>query len=276
VSESEQSSSRRALLTAALGGAAAVAAQAALPIAAQAHDVDDVQLGAPNSSATTTEIDASADNVDAFKGTATGTGAGVAGAAASGPGVRADSDVVAGVYAVSGDDSGAAPLANTASTGAYGYTPTSPDPDNFFGAGLWGDSPDVGVYGSGTTGVFGSGAVGVEGDGFNSGGIGVLGYAGDPGTAGVYGYAGANDRWGLYVQGRVHFSRSGRSTIAAGHASKTISKAGVTSSSLVFAVLRSNRSGRWVRAVVPASGKFTVYLNNAVTKSTDIVWWILN
>jgi hypothetical protein len=41
-------------------------------------------------------------------------------------------------------------------------------------------------------------------------------------------------------------------------------------------VLRSNRSGRYVRAVVPTAGSFTIYLNTTVTSSTYVVWFVLN
>src|SRR3954471_22584361 len=69
--------SRRALLAAAAGGAAALAASAALPLAAVAHDADDVALGTDNPSTSTTSItDSTADN-NAFTAAATGTGFGV-------------------------------------------------------------------------------------------------------------------------------------------------------------------------------------------------------
>ena len=78
------------------------------------------------------------------------------------------------------------------------------------------------------------------------------------------------------VRGKALFSRSGRTTIAAGQSTKKINLTGVTWSSLVFAVLRSNRSGRYVRAVVPTTGSFTIYLNTSVTSSTYVVWFVVN
>ena len=110
----------------------------------------------------------------------------------------------------------------------------------------------------------------------NTGGVGVFGYSGDPSTIGVHAYAGSTDRVALKVTGKAQFSRSGRATILAGASTKAITLAGVTTGSLVFAVLGSNRSGRWVRAVVPAAGKFTIYLNTSVTSSTFVTWWVLN
>ena len=61
-----------------------------------------------------------------------------------------------------------------------------------------------------------------------------------------------------------------------GASSKTISLAGVTSSSKVFGVLATNRGGRWIRAIVPASGKFTVYLNTTLISSAVVSWFVLD
>jgi hypothetical protein len=129
---------------------------------------------------------------------------------------------------------------------------------------VWGDSPDIGVYGSGSWGVIGYGGIGVQGWAYGSGGWGVRAVAT------------ASDQIALKVEGKVQFSRSGRSTVSSGHSSITVSVAGVSSSSRVFAQIASNRSGRWVRSVVPTTGKFTIYLNTSVTTSTFVIWWILN
>lgn len=91
---------------------------------------------------------------------------------------------------------------------------------------------------------------------------------------GVYAQADTNGT-ALHAQGRVTFSRSGRLTITAGHASVTKSVAGLTSSSLVFAVVQSGSGGVWVRKVSPYSGKFTVRLNKSVARSTVIAWFAL-
>ena len=50
----------------------------------------------------------------------------------------------------------------------------------------------------------------------------------------------------------------------------------MATNSRVFAVLASNRSGRYVRAVVPAAGKFTIYLNTTVTSTTVVTWFVLD
>ncbi|HEY4751927.1 MAG TPA: hypothetical protein VIH37_01505, partial [Candidatus Limnocylindrales bacterium] len=80
----------------------------------------------------------------------------------------------------------------------------------------------------------------------------------------------------LSVSGKAHFSRSGRSAIAAGKSSLKVTLAGTTASSKVFAVLATSATGRFVRAVVPASGSFTVYLNTTVAAKSYLSWFVLD
>lgn len=246
-SEPNAPRSRRALLTAAAGGAAAMAASAAMPLTAAAADDDPVLVGGEHTGETTTSITTtSADPVNApqvaFKAHA----------------VNADR---AGLLGSAGDETGIG-TEFTGFTGIYGWSETA-NSDTAFGTGVWGDSEDVGVYGSGSIGAWGDGFIGVRGDG-GVGGIGVQAVASS--ATGI----------GLAVSGKVQFSRSGRSTIGAGKASIKVILAGTTSSSRVFAVLHSNRSGRYVRAVVPTTGSFTIYLNTTVTSSTYVAWFVLN
>ena len=257
--------SRRALLAAAAGGAAALAASAALPLTAMAHDPDDLQLGAVNFGPTTTTLHSSALDVDTFVALSANDnmGSGVVGYGARAPGVRAYSGVNAALYAVNGDDSNAATQTQTTTTGVYGWAPTAADPLLSVGSGVWGDSDDIGVFGSGGTGVYGFGAVGVVGESTST-------------SAGVLALAKSATDLALDVVGKVRFSRSGRSSVAAGQSTKTIKLAGVTSGSRVFAVIHSNRSGRWVRAVVPTTGSFKIYLNATVSSSTYVAWFVLN
>jgi hypothetical protein len=168
----------------------------------------------------------------------------------------------AALVATTGDETAAATLTQTASTGIYGWAPTLNDPD-FFATGVWGDGEDVGTYGSGTVGVMGDGVVGVVGRA-DLGGSGIQAINFDP--TGV----------ALQVYGKVQFSRSNKNTIGAGKSSLKVNLAGVTSSSRVFAVLHSNRAGRYVRAVVPTTGSFTIYLNTTVTSATYVAWFVLN
>jgi hypothetical protein len=248
--------SRRALLTAAAGAAGAIVASAALPLTVAAHDADDVQLGTDNATTTQTTLTNSGADGTALAGHATGTGTGF--------GVEGTSAGAAGVFAwsVTAPDAGFDP-AVTKFTGVFGSAPTGVG--NTPGTGVWGDSPDYGVYGTGGVGVFGNGFVGVEGDANeNAGSIGV--WAWSPSTAQV----------ALKVTGKVSFSRSGRVAMSTRAVTRSVSLTGVTTTSKVFAVLATSESGRWVRAVVPASGKFTIYLNAALTSSAVVSWFVLD
>ena len=246
--------SRRALLVAAAGGAAALAASAALPMAVAAHDTDDVQKGIDNPTTATTSITNSTADLTALAGAALNDGFGVQGSSTLAAGVLG--------WSVTEPDVTRFPPGSTAYTGVFGSAPAG-DGVTTVGTGVWGDSDDTGVFGSGSLGVLGYGGVGVEGDAFGPGGIGVYAF-GDP------------TQTALYVNGKVFFSRSGRSTIGSNKTSILVKLAGVTSGSRVFAVLHSNKAGRWVRAVVPASGKFTIYLNTKVTSATYVAWFVVN
>jgi hypothetical protein len=252
--------SRRAILAAAAGAAGAAAANAALPLSVAAAPAN-MQTESDNATtATTTVTDSGADST-ALAGHATGTGAGY--------GLEGTSGGAAGVFAWSvaspttwwSDPAFAASF--TQYTGVFGGAPEG-DHVDFVGSGVWGDSPDTGVYGSGSIGV----------EGF--GGWGVAGFAnGTTGSVGVLAQADLPNR-ALYVDGKAHFSRSGRATIGTGKSSIKVTLAGTSSASRVFAVLHSNRAGRYVRAVVPTTGSFTIYLNTTVTSATYIAWFVLD
>jgi len=130
------------------------------------------------------------------------------------------------------------------------------------------DSPPngAGVHGHGTTcpGVLGTSENGGPGVyGYSNIGIGVLASA-------PLGYP------ALWVDGRAHFRLSGRTAMSAGHSTFTKTLSGVTTSSIVIAVLQSNESGISVRAAVPSSGKFAVYLTKALTSSAVVGWIVIN
>ena len=116
------------------------------------------------------------------------------------------------------------------------------------GIGVWGDSPDIGVYGSGGSGVVGFGAIGVEGQTNDQ-----------AGSVGVWAEARNTSQIALKVKGKVSLSRSGRTTMLSGASSKTIPLAGVTSSSKVFGVLATNCGGRGSgrSCLLPASSPCT-------------------
>jgi len=88
----------------------------------------------------------------------------------------------------------------------------------------------------------------------------------------------AGGRTALQVQGVARFSRSGRAAFAAGQASKAVTvPGGLTGTSFALAVLNTNRSGIFVRAVVPnaSTEKITIYLNKAVPGTTQCAWMVL-
>ena len=245
--------SRRALLAAAAGGAAALAAHAALPLTAIAADPNDVVLGADNSTTTPTIISNTADPGTAFGAAGTGTGYGVSANSTGGAGSFS--------WSITAPDWWQTEYG--AYTGAFGFAPEHPDPE-IAATGVWGDSPDWGVYGSGGVGVYGYGGVGVIGSSSNTSYPGVLAY-------------GATDTSpALQVVGKVKFNRAGRKTIGAGKSSIAVTMAGVTTTSKILAVLNSNRSGRYVRAVVAGSGKFTIYLNSSVSSSTYVAYFVFD
>lgn len=244
--------SRRALLAAAPGGAAALAASAAMPLAVAAADPNDVVKGTDNATTATTSITNSTDASDAFGATATGAGAGIVGGSTG----------AAGLVAWSSTAAGSVDRAMTQFTGAYGWSPAA-FTDGSVGVGVWGDSPDWGVFGSGSVGIYGYGGVGVVGEG-SGGGPGLLALGS------------TTSDYALEVVGKAKFSRSGRKSIAKGKSSVVVTLAGTTTTSKVFAILASNRGGRYVRAAVPAAGKFTVYLNTSVTSTSTIAWFVLD
>lgn len=251
--------SRRALLAAAAGSVAAVAASAALPLGVAA---------APT--AMMTEFTNTASDVTELWGNGNGSNTFVAraGAMNAGHGLLGTSVAASGVAGWSVNP----PISYwpefvpsvTKWTGVFGTAPASTDAD-YQGSGVWGDSPEIGVFGSGTWGCAGYGAIGVEGDANDN-----------PGSVGVWAYAPSTAQSALKVTGKVSFSRSGRTNIASGQSQLLINLAGVATNSRVFAVLASNRSGRYVRAVVPAAGKFTIYLNTTVTSTTVVTWFVLD
>jgi len=265
--------SRRALLAAAAGGAAAVAASAAAPLTVSAAPTPMLTETA-NASAAETSLADSGDRTTAFATSNVGVAptllasnaAGVATTAGeTDPNDPGGITSAAAVYAFSPNNTGAAPYWATTYTGVYAWSPATTLPTGFATA-VWGDSEEVGTYGSGGVGVRGDGFYGMVAAGSVGGGTGLLAWGGN----------GSGNDVALDVRGKFKFSRGGRSTIGAGKSSIKVNLAGVSFSSHVFAVLRSNRASRYVRAVVPTTGSFTIYLNATVSSSTYVVWFVLN
>jgi hypothetical protein len=258
---------RRSLLTAAAGGAAALAVSAIKPAGVAAAPAN-MQTESDNPTTNdATGVTNSTDGVTALYGSAAGNGTGVEGTSETGKGLRGHSMDTsdpqnntdnAGVVGVAGDVGAIA--SSIALTGVYGYADTTPDSNFAVGSGVWGDSPDIGVFGGGSIGVIGDG------------GFGVLGSTSVTDGAGVFAESTVGDAVALAVDGRAVFSRSGRATVNGGSKKEVVNLAGCTSNTLVIAVLAQNRDGRYVRAAVPESGKFTIYLNANVGSNTKVSW----
>lgn len=225
--------SRRAVVTAALGAAGALAASALVgPAPASAAANGNVQLGAglsdsDNDSAVETRVNGTADGMTTFAAVQVGSGIGLFSYTDTGIGVLAvGSSSGKGLDARSTSGPGATGASYTGS-GVYGYTGSTAAPAL--------SGPDAGVVAR---------AVGPS-------------------------------KLALRVMGRASFSLSGKATIATNHSSVTVTKAGVTTSSLIIATPRTNRAGVYVQAAIPKAGKFTVFLSKKVSGPTDVSYLVL-
>jgi hypothetical protein len=148
-----------------------------------------------------------------------------------------------------------------------------------------GGSANIGVRGSAdgenSTGVLGYSSNGIGVGGSSLTGVAVMGTTANPGAIAVFGYspegvgvrARSNVGTALDVVGKAVFSRSGRVTVPPGSHSVAHTVAGLTSSSMVFAVVETGDATTWVRKVSPTSGRFTVLLNKKVTTPTRVAWF---
>ena len=248
IDSTDRVTSRRAILTAALGGAAAIGVQAlATAPGVRAVDVPAL-LNVSNAATARTTISAglATDATLAVANTDAGYGARITADPTNGAGT--------GAWVAVGDATNAWDLTTsqltTAETGVYGYSDTSA----LNAAGVWGDS------------IQGTGGVG-------TGDYGVLGAS--AGAAGVYAQGIAPAR-ALVVDGSAHFTMSGRISVYKTKTSASKAVTGVTSASLVFAVLATARTGVYVRAAVASAGKVTVYLNKAPGLSTNVNFVVLD
>ena len=289
--------SRRAVLAAAIGGAAAAATAGLIRPEGVRADSSPLMTEVDNPTGPTTSISSGYSSVDdvAFQVSIADLATGIRGISPSGVGVKGE------------NTAGGAGVLGTSSNGATGVAGFSGDPANYPGvgdqAGVFGygtapaGNPDalnegvlgignaVGVWGAAAIGVVGQGAPGVFGfgDGLGPPGqyaTGLYGYSGDnppspPNNVGVFAAAGATGT-ALQVVGKVRFDRAGKATIKKGQSKYKKTLAGATTSSQIFAVLRTYRSGTHVAAVVPHTGYFYVYLNKALTADTDVSYFVVN
>jgi hypothetical protein len=139
----------------------------------------------------------------------------------------------------------------------------------------------IGVYGT-TEGQAGTSGIGVFGE---TAGLGsaVYGEATANG-AGVFGdttngtgvQARSTNGTALNVLGKAKFSRSGIVTVSQGTSSKSVTLAGVTTSSMVLATAQQVKTV-FVKAAVPGSGSFTIRLTaNAPTGGLKVAYFVLN
>jgi hypothetical protein len=219
-----------------------------------------------------------------------------------GPGVYGQSSGGIGVeglhYTGDNADPGVWGVTNSGTADALGVKGTASAGIGVFGShtgangvspGLKGDTNStdvnaVGVLGRVVPTSAGAGSAAVRGinNGTGSTGIGVWGSEAGAGT-GVYGSSSngigvraSSTNVALQVNGKAKFSRSGSITIAAGTASKAVSLAGVSSNSMVIATAQQN-AGVYVKAAVPASGAFTIYLTgNAPGTGLKVAYFVLN
>ena len=236
--------SRRRLVAAAIGGGvAALAPGLGRPAEVSAADPNDVVLGAANTSATTTEIHATADRATGMK--VTGGAAGI-GLLAATPGLP--STVPAG--------------REEGGTGVVGS-------GGLFGTGVRGDSDQlIGVHGVALRGS------GVQGD--TDIGTGVVGSAAN-GT-GVRAES-ATGR-AFIALGQVEFSTAGLAVVRPGRSSVTIRPGiNITSSTKVLATLQTSAGGRTSVHRVSrdtVNDRVTIYLTARATRSARVAYFVIS
>jgi hypothetical protein len=147
-----------------------------------------------------------------------------------------------------------------------------------------GEDPTLVIYNTAPKPSMGAGPVSISGSsdygiGVHAGtgtGYGVYAEAMGNGVP-VYAVGGSPDRVGLQIkQGRFLYQHSSRVLMKKGTSKYTRTLPGVTSSSQVFAVLRSYRSGTYVAAVICRSGSFTIRLNRALARNTYCSYFVVN
>ncbi|MGO9559785.1 MAG: hypothetical protein ACLPQS_06990 [Acidimicrobiales bacterium] len=162
-------------------------------------------------------------------------------------------------------------------------------------------SGGVGVVGQSTNGIGVSGTItnstsihpavlgstngsgcGVYGESTKAGGTGAKGQ-GTHGATGVYGQsdtgtgvaATSTSGDALHVVGRVVFSQSGLSMVAANKKSVKVTAADITTSSIVLATLQTKAGAIAVANAVPASGSFTINLTAAHSSPVKVAWFVI-
>jgi hypothetical protein len=283
----EAARSRRAILLAAAGGTAAVVADSIARPGSVIAGPTPIYRNQYNQPVTmTTGVNNATNGQDVFTANsqANGTaflgysvsGVGVSGTSGGGEdGVIGTSDSGRGVhgasnsgYGVFGESGGSVAIHGEHLASGVGVEGTSAS-----GPGILG-------FSSSKAGVKGTGRIGLQGDAGPTQ-TAVHGFVGStaaplpPTGVGVVAQAQSASLVALHVKGRAKFDRSGVVTVASGTSSVTKTLAGVTTTSLVLAVLGQDRAGVWVRAAVPSAGKFKVILNKNVSRATKVTYIVL-
>jgi len=288
--DAQARSSRRSVIAAGLAAAGGLAAAQLVRPAPAAALAPPVSLGvsdATNQATDLTQVENTTAAGTSLAGHHATDGIGLSGDSSTGTGaVGASSDATAstfagtshrnGIYGTAGDTTNV--FTNTDEAGVFGFCDISVN-----SVGVAGQSDDgTGVLGFGATGVFGTGDWGVLGDVVpTSTSIGVYGNLGASGAvqvapAGVVARSESTSGVALRVMGKAVFSNSGRTHVTASHSSIKVSKAGVTSSSIIIATPATNKAGFYVQSVVATTNAFTIYLNKKVTSTYYVNFLILD
>jgi hypothetical protein len=291
-----QTSSRRAVLTAALGaGAVGVATTIVRAPAASADDGFPVLLGEDNSSSSTTTVTMSSGVTDPVLRLVSTDGTALRAVSTNFEGVRAQSTVNTAVSATS--QSGFGVYASTdseiamygTSNTAVGVCGTSAGAAGVLGSSnLTSTAGTAGMAQGGGTGVLGcSGLVdlpaapartGVFGYAAQSTGRGVRGYA-TSGVAGYFSTAGPRSGLALQAVGRVRLDKSaGLASIAAGARTVTVTPGiDLVPASAVVATLQGDAGGTTTVqrvSVDTSTNRFTIHLTARSTRSVKVAWHV--
>lgn len=263
MTESRNSTSRRAILAGGVGAVFALVADAiGRPRAAAATDGEAMFVGGNYTATTATRLNASGTTTAFF------------GYSAMGTGLYGQSDQGVGVFGYT--PGGGVPIEGKGygdAPGVIGGSTTMPAPSprptktGVFGWAFQ-DSSARGVHGQSTSGR------GVYGQATN--GRGLYGYA----TSGSAIYGTATTGLALQTSGRIRFEKSaGVATIGAGKSTLTI-KPGIplTTSSAIVATLNGNAGTASVRRVSVdiTADTFTVVLTASATSAARIAWFIVS
>jgi hypothetical protein len=266
--DTDRPASRRAVLAAALGGAAALGVQALASAPGVRAAATAVLTETPNTAAVNTSLtaDLAADTVlEVNNSTAdlSKASVGLLGHAANGAGVKGASDANVGVYGGTADQTNASSF--TDYTGVYGFVDgAGVDQNQFLPTGVWGDTQEgAGVFGSGPNGVIGVGGWGVYGYSEVASGVGVFADSLAPAIA-------------LHVNGKAHFSRSGKASVSRTRTSVSVTVPGATAASMVLATIQANKLGLYVKGAVATTNKITIYLSKKPPVTVKVAWIVLD